>query len=130
MVLSVDTECSLNKTTRIGSMISGTKVMDTINVRTSALGAYLFLSFFTWVLIQSGRLLGPGRLIILNEQLVEIKEKFSTLELKQKKYYIGDFQFIPFSLLLCFFKSNRNYTWAVTFITCFESGYFVFSCLV
>ena len=46
--------------------------------------------------------------------------KFSTLELKhRKKDCIGNFQFIPFSLLLRFFKSNRNDPLGVTFITCF-----------
>jgi len=73
-----------------------------------------YFEFLTWAIIQSGRLLGAGRLIILNEQLVKIKEKFSTMELKhRKKDFKGKFQFIPFSLLLSFFKSNRNDTWGV-----------------
>ena len=57
---------------------------------------------------------------VLDEQLVKIKEKFSTLEFKhRKKGCIGNFQLIPSSLLLCFFKGNRNDPWGVTFICCF-----------
>ena len=58
---------------------------------------------------------------VLDEQVAKIKEKFSSLELKhRKKDCIGNFQFIPFSLLLCSFKSNSKDPWGVTFINYFR----------
>ena len=37
--------------------------LNTVKIRTSALGAYCIFEFFTWALIQSGHLLVAGRLM-------------------------------------------------------------------
>ena len=52
----------------------------TVKIQISALGAYFIFEFFTWALIQSGRLLNAGRLIIFLTLCNETNQKQSNYD--------------------------------------------------